>query len=284
MHARAALTEAETIKLRHTVHMLMGGASFVYLLLPVAAHATGALSQGLTTTDSSLTVGALVSFHTGSKNVVEKSTVSSVSSLVGITANKPLVALGDDTKQVQVVIGGQTPAIVSDINGPIKIGDKITASPLQGVGMKAATSTEIVGTAEGNLADSHTTLQTVTDKSGKQTQVHVGVIEVQVNVSYYVVDSSKLNGIVPTFLVNVGSSVAGKDVSPVRVLIGFTRLLVGFIIAGILLQAGVRSGIIAIGRNPLAQGVLRRSLVDVLVTAVGVLGLTVIAFYLVLTF
>lgn len=214
---------------------------------------------------------------------MDKSTLSSVSSLVGVTAHKPLVALGGTGQQVQVVLSGQTPAIVSDINGPVRIGDKITVSPIDGVGMKAKTSTEIVGTAEGNLADSSLTTKTLTDKTGKKTSVHLGLIEVQVNVSYYAVEPSKLNNIVPTFLVNVGSSVAGKDVSPLRVLIGFTSLVVGFVIAGILLQAGVRSGIISLGRNPMAQGVLRRSLIDVLLTSVGILVLAVMAFYLVLT-
>jgi hypothetical protein len=106
---------------------------------------------------------------------------------------------------------------------------------------------------------------------------------VQVNVSYYAAPKDKLNGIVPTFLVNAGSSIAGKDLSPLRVLIGFSSLLVGFVVTGIMLQAAVRSGIISIGRNPLAHASLRRSLLDVLVTSVGVLLVTVIAFYLILT-
>jgi len=251
--------------------------------LPLSAGAIGALSQGFTTTDTSLAIGSVVSLHTGTSNVVDKATSLSAPQMVGVVADKPLVALGSGTQKVQVVVSGQTPTLVSDINGPIKIGDKITASPVTGVGMKALTSTEIVGTAESNLTDSSTTAETVTDKNGKTTTIHVGVIQVQVNVSYYAIQQDKLNGVVPTFLVNVGSSIAGKDVSPLRVLIGFGSLLIGFVVAGILLQAGVRSGIISIGRNPLAQGVLRRSLIDVLMTSVGILLLTIIAFYLVLT-
>lgn len=251
--------------------------------LPVAASALGALSQSFTTTDSSLVAGTVVDLKSGTANSVEKAASTRAPQLLGVAASDPLVALGSGTQQAQIVVSGLTPTLVSDINGSIKVGDKITASPIQGIGMKAGTSTEIVGTAESNLTDSSTTTQQVTDKDGKATSVKIGVIEVQVNVSYYNMQPSKLNNIVPSFLVNVGSSIAGKNVSPIRILIAFAALVVGFLVAGILLQAGVHSGIISMGRNPLAGGILRRSLLDVLVTSIGLLALTVIVFYLVLT-
>jgi hypothetical protein len=251
--------------------------------LPASVHALGALSQSFKTSEDTLSVGSLVTLNNKNTNVVEKATSDHASALIGITADKPLVALGSGSQQVQVVVSGQTPALVSNINGDIKVGDKVAASPIKGVGMKAQESTEVVGIAESNLADATTTTEHVTDKAGKSIDVKVGVISVQVNVSYYAAPKDKLNGIVPTFLVNAGSSIAGKDLSPLRVLIGFSSLLVGFVVTGIMLQAAVRSGIISIGRNPLAHASLRRSLLDVLVTSVGVLLVTVIAFYLILT-
>ena len=273
-----------TIKLqKHTFVIALGTLSSLGLLFPIIASAQGALSQAFTTTDSSLVAGTLVDLKSGTENAVEKATSSNASQLLGVAASDPLIALGSGTQEAKIVTSGLTPTLVSDINGTVKVGDKITASPIQGVGMKAGTSTEIVGTAESNLSDSSTESEQVKDKNGVVTNVKVGIIAVQVNVSYYVVAPNKLNGIVPTFLVNVGSSIAGKDVSPLRVLIGFCSLLVGFIVAGIMLQAGVRSGIISLGRNPLASGILRRSLLDVLVTSLGLLSITVIAFYLILT-
>jgi hypothetical protein len=103
-----------------------------------------------------------------------------------------------------------------------------------------------------------------------------------VNVSYYAVPQDKLSAIVPTFLVNLGSSIAGKDLSPLRVLMGFGALIMGFIIAGVMLQTAVRSGLISLGRNPLAHGILRRGLLDVVVTSIGILLITIAAFYLIL--
>lgn len=227
--------------------------------------------------------GTVVSLKPGNANVVEKATSDASPQLLGVTASNPLVALGSGSSQVQVVISGLTPTVVSDINGPVHIGDKITASPIEGVGMKALDPTEVIGTAESNLGDTTTTTESIADKSGKTTKVEVGLIAVQVNVSYYAAPQGKLNDVVPTFLVNIGSAVAGKNVSPLRILVGFSGLFIGFIIAGVMIQAGIRSGIISLGRNPLASKVLRRSLVDVLATSLGLLAITVIVFYLVLT-
>jgi len=256
---------------------------FVALIaFPASAGAVGALSQGFTTTDTSLAAGSLVNLKNKDANEVEKATSDHAEQLIGITADKPLVALGSGGQQVKVVVSGLTPALVSNINGDIKIGDKVAASPIKGLGMKALQSTQVVGIAQSNLADTTTTTEHIKDKNGKVTEVKVGVVSVQVNVSYYAAPRDKLSSIVPTFLVNVGSSIAGKDVSPLRVLIGFSSLLLGFAVTGIMLQAAVRAGIISIGRNPLAHDSLRRSLIDVLVTAVGVLLIAIIAFYLIL--
>jgi hypothetical protein len=251
--------------------------------MPVGVGALGALSQAFTTNDTTLVAGTIVDQESGAGNTVEQALSSNASQLLGVAANKPLVALGGGNQQAQVVVSGLTPTLVSDINGPVRVGDKITASPIKGVGMKATIPTEIVGTAESNLSSSATTTEQITDKQGKASPVKIGLVDVQVGVSYYQAEQSKLNDFVPTFLINAGSSIAGKDVSPLRVLVGFSCLLIGFIIAGVMLQAGVRSGMISMGRNPLASGILRRSLIDVLLTSVGLLALTVATFYIILS-
>jgi len=115
---------------------------------------------------------------------------------------------------------------VSDINGAIKTGDKITASPISGIGMKAKTSTQIVGTAQSNLNDSQTTEKSVKDSTGKSQSVKIGLIAVQVNVTttpYPRTDWARGTA----FLLNLGSAIAGKDVSALRVVIGFFAMLIG---------------------------------------------------------
>ncbi len=258
--------------------------ALIALVSSSPASASGALSQGFTTDSATLSSGSLAVLQPDQQNKVSPATSDQATQLVGVTANKSLVELGDGTKEIQVVVSGQTSALVSDINGDIKVGDKITASPVSGVGMKATNSTEVVGTAQSNFNSSNATKSSIiTDKSGNKKLLHIGRVTVQVNVSYYAVSQDKFSSIVPAFLVSSGSAIAGKDVSPVRILIGFTCLLIGFLVGGVILQAAVRSGIISLGRNPLAQNTLRRGLIDVMIMTTGLLILTIIVFYLILT-
>jgi hypothetical protein len=268
----------------YRVVLLITGICTCAAVLAGSAHASGALSQGFITSDADASTGELMILRDGNSGTVAKATSQHVQQLVGILASQPLVAISSGSvQQVQVATSGLTPAVVSDINGPVRTGDKITASPLEGIGMKVRSSGEIVGTAQTALSDSRSTItKSITDASGKTTVVHIGTVEVQVNVSYYAVPQDKLSAIVPTFLVNLGSSIAGKDLSPLRVLMGFGALIMGFIIAGVMLQTAVRSGLISLGRNPLAHGILRRGLLDVVVTSIGILLITIAAFYLIL--
>jgi hypothetical protein len=54
------------------------------------------------------------------------------------------------------------------------------------------------------------------------------------------------------------------------------------IIAGSILYAGVRTSMIAIGRNPLAKGSVTRNLIQVVVTSVIILIIGIVAVYLIL--
>jgi len=252
-------------------------------ILPSKVDAAGSLSQAFTTTDSSSVAGTLVSLKPGTTNAIEKATSSNASQLLGVVGGKPLVALGETGKEAQVVVSGLTPTLVSNVNGDIKVGDKITASPIQGIGMKAVASSEVVGTAESSLDNNVIATRQIKDDTGRATSVKIGIIAVQVNVAFYTAQQSTFNDFVPPFLVNLASTIAGKEISPIRVLVSSATLFVGFVVAGVMLQAGVRAGIISLGRNPLASKILRRGLLDVLITSFGLLVLTVIAFYLLLT-
>ena len=203
--------------------------------------------------------------------------------LLGIVADQPLIALNDGSSQVQIVVSGSTEALVSTINGPIEAGDKITASPISGVGMKATDSGQIVGTAQTGLSGNATT-QTVTDKSGKKHTVKVGTVTLQVSVGYYAgqIDQGKLASVLPPGLLSAANNIAGQEVSALRVLIGLLALIIGFIIVANMLQASIRGSMTAMGRNPLAKQAIRRDLIDICLTALGILVLTIIIVYLVI--
>lgn len=254
-------------------------------LLPIHAQDNedaAAISQGFTTSETDIATGAVVSFTPNSQDSVQLSNTDRVTQIVGVVGNKPLIELSENGKEVQVVIGGTTQTLVSDINGDIKAGDKITASPINGVGMKAVDSSLVVGTAQSGLSKAKTTTKTVKDKQGNSVEVKVGLVPVQINVTYYVAPNEQKT-FLPAFLQALANSVAGKDVSPVRVIVSSVVLVFGFVAIAVLLYSSTRSSIISIGRNPLSEGAVRKSLFEVGATALGILLVMLIAIYLVLT-
>jgi len=219
------------------------------------------------------------------KNVAVPASSGHSYQLLGLVADKPLIALNDGSHQAQIVISGTSNALVSSINGTVKAGDKITASPIQGVGMKATDAGQIVGTAQSDLSSKKATSETITDKSGKKQTIEVGLVSLQVSVSYYAGSSSSqsaLASVLPPFLLHIANGISGNTVSPLRVLIALLILVFGFVIVANMLQAAVRSGLIAVGRNPLAKKALRRELIDVCLTGLGILVLVAIVVYIVL--
>lgn len=254
----------------------------LFVLTSANAESTAAISQGFKTTETDLATGALVSLTSGSQSTIQLSNTERVNQLIGVIGDKPLIELSNNDKEAQVVISGTTAALVSDINGDVKTGDKITASPINGVGMRADKSALVVGTAQVDLNSVQTTSRTVNDKQGKPQIVRVGALPIQINVTYYMAPEDK-NTFLPPFLQSLANSVAGKDVSPVRVLVSSLVLVFGFLSIAVLLYSSIRSSIISIGRNPLSEGAVRKSLFEVGATALGILLVMLIAIYLVLS-
>lgn len=250
---------------------------------PVLGTTTGAISQNYETNTTGITAGELLSLSSAGSSIVEpaNSTIDS-SRLIGVAADKPLLELsGKANSSVQVVVGGTSAALVSDINGTVKVGDKITTSPVSGVGMKAVSSAEVVGIAQANLTAVPTVTRSVAGTNGKNVQIKIGLLPVAVVVEYYSVTSAAgtASSFVPLFMQDLANQLTGKQVSPLRILIGAVLLIMGFAAVTFMLYVAIRSGIISIGRNPLAEPALRKGLVDVIIAALGVLTVTAVVVY-----
>jgi len=241
-----------------------------------------AIAQGfkLQGVANDFTNGALVSTVSGHPDTVELATTDSASRLAGIVGNQTLLSLSNGTAQVQVVINGGTTVLVSDINGPVHAGDKVTASPIEGVGMFASGNEQVVGTAQSALDTQTASIQTVADRSGKNHNVHIGRVPLQVGVSYY---QATANGFVPAALQNLADTIAGRPVSLIRLLACTLLLLLAFVSTAALLYTAVRSGLISIGRNPLAAGAIRRGLLQVGGAIILILVFALLASYIILT-
>lgn len=258
--------------------------AFAIISTPILAGATGAISQGYKTKSNEVTKGALMSLVSSGSTEVEPANTNNVTSLVGVAADKPLVELSTSGQNTQVVVNGSTEALVSNINGDVKAGDKITASPISGIGMKALEATEIVGSAQAGLDTVTTVNRTITDKDGKSETIKVGLLPIAINVSHYSAPASQgtISSFVPPFLQSIANTIAGRQVTPIRVLLGAAALLLGFVAIIVILSTAIRNGLISLGRNPLAQGALRKGLVDVIIAAIGLLVVTTVVVYVVL--
>ena len=253
------------------------------LTLPIVALAqnnNSAIAQQYHTTETDITPASMVIMQQGKTNSIELSTLAHADQLVGVVSDKPLIELSSGISGIQVVTNGLVKTLVSDVNGTISAGDKITASPIEGVGMRAVDNTTVVGTAQGPLVDVQT--RTIKDTDGKDVKIHVGLVAVQVGVAYFNADSSKKSTLIPASLQTVANNIAGQNVSPVRVLVAGLILLLLFVSITILLYSAVRSSIISIGRNPLSERAVRKSLLQVAVTVLAVLGFAVALIYIVL--
>jgi hypothetical protein len=254
----------------------------LFFALPGSAQGNSAIAQGFQTTDKGIVAAALVGIEKDNSNSIELSSTEKKDRLVGVVSNNPLIDLSNGGGSVQVVTSGLTYGLVTDLNGTIKNGDKITASPIKGVGMKATESTVVVGTAQGSLKDSETETRTIKDVKGNSKAVKIGLVPIQISVAYYSVEAGK-SSFVPNFLQELANSVAGRNVSPIRVLVAALILLLLFVSVTVLLYSAVRSSITSIGRNPLSESAVRKSLLEVALTVIAVLVFAVLTIYIVLT-
>lgn len=243
---------------------------------------TQSISQGFRATDT-LGTGMLVSFtDDSSKLVVAAATTATADKMAGIVGQNALLELSDGSKQTQVVTSGTTLALVSNINGDITAGDRVTISPIAGVGMKMIDDGTIIGTVQESFDQAKDVRDVpVTQRDGTQKTVKVGLLPVQVGVVYYQPPQKKT--ILPDFIMQIARVVSGgKEVSVLRVLVAFILLIVGVAVIGVLIYVAVRSSILSIGRNPLAAKAVHQSLFEVGGIAIGILLVTLIAVYLVL--
>jgi hypothetical protein len=191
--------------------------------------------------------------------------LSNKNTLLGVVVTpKDYLVNIDSTKTVQVITNGTALTLVSDINGEVRTGDPVTASPISGVAMKATESTKVLGIAQSDLsAVTQIQKERIKDKYGRVKDVKIGRIIVDINVLDLNIGAGKNSNIV-SGLQTVASSAAGKQVSAVRAVIAFVVFLLALALSIIVLYSGVSSSIRAIGRNPLSKRFVIQGLIQVI--------------------
>jgi hypothetical protein len=183
------------------------------------------------------------------------------------------------TNQVLVASSGQYEVLVSNQNGAIKSGDYLAISSLSGIAMKASDLTStVIGRADSSFNGTSGVIGSEKAKSGSSTYT-IGSIAANVQLEQNPLFAQGSNGL-PSFVVKAAYNIANKPVDPLRIYLSLVFLVLVIIIIGSMFYSGVRSGIISIGRNPLSQKSITRSLIQTFVVGVFIFAIGVLAAYL----
>lgn len=216
---------------------------------------------------------------------VESANVNNIAYLYGVvvTADQSLLSFTSTAgKQVQVATSGVSQMFVSDVNGAVVSGDAITASIISGVGMKATDNSKVIGTAQGSLADSQgKRTESITLADGTKQTVQLGVVPVAINISYFYKQQAK--SVIPSAIQDVANAVAGRNVPALPIIISLVIFIVAVVSVGGLVYGAIRASIISVGRNPMAQAAVYRSLLQISGLILAILGAGLGAIYLILS-
>lgn len=246
-----------------------------------------AVTQGYGTTQV-LQNGMIVKLVDKDASKVEPLTDATVTKMQGVVvaANDATVTISSNANSGQVFVAtfGHYNVLVSNQNGPIKSGDYITISALAGVGMKVDSSQPtVLGKATADFSGTGKVAGTakLKDSTGKEVTVSLGRIPVDISISHNPLQVQTVDGI-PGFLRSASQSVAGKQVSSAKIYLAMALLLISAIVAGGILYSGVRGGLIAIGRNPMAKKQIMAGIVRVVLSGLICFVLGVFGVYLLL--
>lgn len=195
----------------------------------------GGIAVNIAVSDGDIQEGDIIS---ATKEGFKKSTQEYDVLIFGVVVNAPVLSLASrDVSTVAVVTSGEVLVRVSTEAGNIEVGDLITSTTTAGVGKKAVKSGYVIGKALEGYSDS----------------TQAGKIAVLIGPSF---GASIPAGGAAGSLIDV---VSDPDNSRfiLATILGIVILL-GAIFAFIRL---ITTGVTAIGRNPLARGIIYRSMV-----------------------
>lgn len=215
--------------------------------------------------DEPLQKGMLVTLKKDDETKVRAVTDETLKDLKGVVAdsNDSPVTISGEGQKIFVASSGRYEVLVSNENGKISSGDYITGSSLAGIGMKAdEIQTVILGRAIGAFEGGGDSIGKSTAKDGST--VSFGRIQVDIGIGKNPLLKSPEKDKVPDALQRISNTIAEKPVSSLRIYLALIILVVTAIVAGTTLFSGVRSAVIAIGRNPLSKGTIYKGLFQVL--------------------
>lgn len=224
--------------------------------LPAPAQADN-IVQGFNS-KSDLPLGTIVRLSADSSSMVEPVPGGRADLIFGVVVNKDKAPLSLDRKgaTTSVASQGKYTVLVSDEKGPIEVDDYISISSSEGVGAKSDGNQSV---ALGKAVTAFDGQQEVIGKAG---QYNLGKISVYINIARN--PDFKNTLAIPQPLQKIGNSIAGREVSPLRIYISLIFFTVGSVLTLVLLIVGTRGGLVAIGRNPLSKHTITKAMYKVI--------------------
>ena len=261
------------------------------MLLGLSPTATAASGQAVVQsygTNQVLQTGMIVGLIKSSASQVQALAINDLATMQGVVVapNNAAISLsnGSSSSQVYVASSGIYNVLISTENGSINIGDYISISSLDGIGMKAEdTESTVIGKAAEAFSGQNGVISTATVKKsgGGTSKVDIGSISVDISIGANPALKQGVGG-VPGFLQTAASTLANKPVSAPKVYISLLILILSMVISGSLLYSGVKNSIVSIGRNPMARSYIIRGLIQVVLFGVIIFVLGIFAVYLLL--
>lgn len=236
-------------------------------------------------TKADIPAGSIVSLDSQQTDYVEPANTDNADRLLGVVVAEgdSLLAVDPMSTTKQVAVSGNAYTLVSTVNGNINVGDRIAVSAFNGVGMKSAPDTYLIGLAETTLDDNTegAVSRQVTDKNGKTSTIKAGYVKVNISVGIEAASteggSTKLHS-----LQKFVKSFTGRTISLPRIVISLVVAVVTVLCLITLVYASIYGGIISVGRNPLARYAIFRTLGSVLGLAMLTAAFATLSIFLIL--
>jgi len=259
--------------------------AIAFFCLPGTVHAQ-TITQGYDIeTNVNLQRGMIVALKENDPKKVEAINNSVAKRVHGVVvgSSDSSFILAEETQKIYVASGGKFEVLVSDQNGNIGPGDFISLSSVTGIGMKSDEYQEMVlGKAIDGFDGTDRKISEVTIKDAQEKDKVISVGRIQVDISITRNPILKSTASLPSFLRDASEYVAGKPVNPIRVYLSIAVLVAAAAVSGSLIYSGVRSGMIAIGRNPLSKKSILRGIIQVIIVAITIFVIGIFGVYLLL--
>jgi hypothetical protein len=173
-------------------------------------------------------------------NSYKRSTTAYDSFVFGVVSLNPALYLSDESSpnETPVISQGEVFVRVSTINGSIKKGDYITTSTIPGVGQKATENGTVLGTASENYAEKDTK--------------KIGTIRVALHPHFAQLTNDITHNLLKSLTLGSTAAIESPMGALRYIVAGFITLL-SFFFGFRFFGRASRSGVEAIGRNPLAS-------------------------------